>query len=92
MSKFITEGDSLSAAIVTHGGGYDLEIFDEIEVEKYKCAVCKKVLKNAFQFTPDSNVTSRACHSCYTANTRSVIASIVFVSFSFIAWMHVHAG
>ena len=73
----MTEVDSLDAASVTHhhDGGYDLKIFDEIEVsilEKYKCAVCKKVLKNAIQFISESNVPSRACDTCYmdTANTR----------------------
>ena len=60
----------LNVANVTHGGGYDLESFDEIEAEKYKCAVCKNVLKNAIQYTLDSNVPLRACYSCYTANTR----------------------
>ena len=72
MSKFMTEGDSSNAASVTDVAGCDLGIFDEIEVEleKHKCAVCKKVLKNAFQFISDLNVPSRACHSCYTANTR----------------------
>ena len=77
MSKFMTEVDSSDAASVTHHHdvGYDLENFDKTEVsipEKYKCAVCKKVLKNAIQFISDSNVPSRACHTCYMdlANTR----------------------
>ena len=82
MSKFMTEVDSSDAAAnVTHHHdvGYDLEIFDEIEVnilEKYKCARSKKVLKNAIQFIPepDSNFPLRACSTCYdvmyTANTR----------------------
>ena len=84
MSKVMKEVDSPDTAITTsvihchhHDVGYDLEIFDEIQVnifEKYKCAVCKKVLKNAIQFIPDSNVPSRACRTCYmythTANTR----------------------
>ena len=68
----MTEVNSLDATSVVHGGGYDLEIFNEIEVEKYKCAVCKNVLNNAIQFIRDSSdVSLRACHSCYTtANTR----------------------
>ena len=81
MSKFMMEVHSSDAANVTHHHhdvGYDLEIFDETEVtilEKYKCAVCKKVLKKAIQFIPepDSNVPLRACHTCYimyTAYTR----------------------
>ena len=52
-------------------GGYDLEIFDEseIRIEKYKCVVCRKVLKNAIQL-PNSNIPSRACLTCYTENIR----------------------
>ena len=84
MAKFMTVVDSSGTTSTTsvischhHDVGYDLEIFDKIKVnifEKYKCVVCKKVLKNAIQFIPDSNVPSRACRTCYmnthTANTR----------------------
>ena len=58
MAKFMTEVDSLDVI----SGGYDLENFNEIEVEKYKCAICKKPLKNAIQFITDSQVPClRAC-------------------------------
>lgn len=84
MAKFMTVVDSSGTTSTTsvischhHDVGYDLEIFDKIKVnifEKYKCVVCKKVLKNAIQFIPDSNVPSRACRTCYmytrTADTR----------------------
>ena len=83
MSKFMMEVPSSDAANVTHHHhdvGYDLEIFDEIEVtilEKQKCAVFKKVLKNAIQFIPEpdsnGNVPLKACRACYimyTANIR----------------------
>ena len=64
------EVDRLHRASFT-SGGYDLDIFDESEmrIEKYKCAVCRKVLKNAIQL-PNSNIPSRACLTCYTENTR----------------------
>ena len=64
------EVDNLDAASVIPGG-YNLDIFDEVEmrIEKYKCAVCKKVLKNAIQL-PDLNAPSRACFTCFTANIR----------------------
>ena len=64
------EVDSLHRASST-SGGYELDIFDESEmcIEKYKCAVCRKVLKNAIQL-PDSNVPSRVCLTCYTENIR----------------------
>ena len=64
------EVDSSNGVRVTLGG-YDLEIFDEKEenIEKYKCDVCRKVLKNAIQL-PESSVPGRRCLTCYTANIR----------------------
>lgn len=64
------ESDSLYHTSFT-SGGYDLDIFDEsrMAIEKYKCAVCRKVLKNAIQL-PDLNIPTRACRTCYTENIR----------------------
>ena len=72
MSKFMMEVDSLDTASVTRGG-YDKEIFVEKDLkilQKYECTICKNILKDAFQFIGESNVPSRACLSCFTANTR----------------------
>ena len=64
------EVDSLDAASLT-SGGYDVDISheDKMGIEKYKCAVCRKILKNAMQL-PDLDVPSRACYTCYTAIPR----------------------
>ena len=64
------EVDHLNAVSVT-SGGYDVEIFDEKEniIERYKCDVCRKVLKNAIQLQ-ESSVPTRRCLTCYTTNVR----------------------
>lgn len=52
----------------------ELTIFDEDNIEKYEkymCAICGKILKEAIQL-PQLDVPTRACHSCYTANIRYV--------------------
>ena len=62
--------DNLDAASLT-AGGYDVDIIyeDKMCIEKYKCTVCRKILKNAMQL-PDLDVPSRACSTCYTAILR----------------------
>lgn len=52
-------------------GGFDLEIFDESteNIEKYKCGICGKVLKNAIQL-PQLSVPTRTCLTCFSTNVR----------------------
>ena len=50
-------------------GGYDLEIFNEDDIEKYKCCICGKVIKDAIQL-PQLDRPRRACLTCYTGNIR----------------------
>ena len=50
-------------------GGYDLEIFNEDDIEKYKCCICRKVIKYAIQL-PQLDRPTRACLTCYTGNIR----------------------
>lgn len=74
------EVDNLNAVSVT-SGGYDLEIFHEKEnIERYKCDICRKVLKNAIQLQ-ESSVPTRRCLTCYTANAR-YLARIDFIFYS----------
>ena len=57
-------------AIYPHLGGYDLTLFEEGQnTEKYKCALCHKVLKKSMQLL-NGPVPTRACHGCYTENIR----------------------
>lgn len=50
--------------------GHNLEIFDkDVNIQRYICAICGKVLKDAIQF-PKLNVPARACLKCYTATVR----------------------
>ena len=68
MAQFNMENDNSHSFI----GGYDLAIFDEDNIEKYEkymCAICGKVLKEAIQL-PQLDIPTRACHSCYAANIR----------------------
>lgn len=70
MPQFNMENDNSNSVT----GGYDLTIFDEDNIEKYEkymCAICGKILKEAIQL-PQLDVPTRACHSCYTANVRYV--------------------
>lgn len=54
----------------TISGGYSLEIFDkDTIIQRYLCAICGKVLKDAIQM-PLLNVPTRACLECYTATVR----------------------
>ena len=51
-------------------GGYNLEIFDkDINIQRYTCTICGKVLKDAIQFL-QLNVPTRACLKCYTTTIR----------------------
>lgn len=50
-------------------GGYDLEIFTDDGIEKYKCCICRKVIKDAIQL-PQLDRPTRACLACYTGNIR----------------------
>ena len=50
-------------------GGYDLEIFGENDIEKYKCYFCRKVMKDAIQL-PYLDTPLRTCLTCYTAKIR----------------------
>lgn len=65
------EVDNSSNVAVGTPGGFDLEIFDESTetIEKYKCGICLKVLKNAIQLI-QLNVPTRTCLSCFTTNVR----------------------
>ena len=65
MSQFNMENDNSNSVI----GGYDLAIFDEDNIDKYMCAICGKVLKEAIQL-PQLDIPTRACHSCYATNIR----------------------
>ena len=52
-------------------GGFGLDIFDESAetIEKYRCGVCGKVLKNAIQLI-QLTVPTRTCLACFTTNVR----------------------
>ena len=51
-------------------GGYDLKLFDKgYHLERYKCAICEKILRDAVQI-PQSQSPKRACRKCYTENIR----------------------
>ena len=50
-------------------GGYNLEIFVKNDVEKYKCYICGKVMKDAIQL-PHLVHPKRTCLTCYKANIR----------------------
>ena len=54
---------------ITIIGGYDLEIFGKNDIEKYKCYICRKVMKDAIQL-PYLVQPKRTCRKCYTANIR----------------------
>lgn len=77
MAQFNMENDNSDS--ITEG--YDWAIFDEDYIEKYVkyiCAICGKVLKEAVQL-PHLDIPTRACHSCYTANIRQFVKTIVGV-------------
>ena len=58
--------DNLNSAT----GGYQLKIFKNVsDIEKYKCMLCRNVLKDAIQL-PQLNCPGRACVKCYTENIR----------------------
>ena len=63
--QLLMEVDSLASV----PGGFDLEIFNENDIEKYKCCICRKVIKDAIQL-PQLDRPTRACLTCYTANIR----------------------
>ena len=65
------EVDNSDTVAFGTAGGFDLEIFDESAetIEKYKCSVCGKVLKNAIQLIQLS-VPTRTCLACFTTNVR----------------------
>ena len=51
-------------------GGYDLKLFNKgYHLERYKCAICSKILRDAVQI-PQSQSPKRACRKCYTGNIR----------------------
>ena len=55
--------------------GYDLALFlfekDDF-LEKYKCAICRKVLRNTVQISHNL-AARRACRKCYIDNIRYII-------------------
>ena len=65
ISHFMMEVDNLIPTL----GGYNLEIFGKNDVEKYKCYICRKVMKDAIQL-PHLVHPKRTCLTCYTANIR----------------------
>ena len=51
-------------------GGYDLKLFGKgYHLERYKCAICRKILRDAVQI-PQSQSPKRACRKCYIGNIR----------------------
>ena len=58
------------SAVFPHFGGYELSLFEEGQhTEKYKCTLCRKVLKKSLQLL-NGPVPKRACYMCYTENIR----------------------
>ena len=50
--------------------GHNPKLFnDQQAIKKYICAICNNVLKDAVQI-PQLADPKRACHDCYTNNTR----------------------
>ena len=51
-------------------GGYNLEIFHkDVNIQRYICVICGKVLKDTAQM-PQLNLPTRACLKCYIATVR----------------------
>lgn len=58
------------SAVFPHLGGYELLLFEEGQhTEKYKCTLCRKLLKKSLQLL-NGPVPKRACYMCYTENIR----------------------
>lgn len=54
----------------TPKGGYNSKLFhNQQAIQKYNCAICSNVLKDALQI-PESNDPERACRDCYERNIR----------------------
>lgn len=72
-SKVAMEIDGVQDVLSDSNDGYDLDLFEKSNyVEKYKCAICRKVLRNAVQ-VPQDQVAMRACQKCYVDNIRYII-------------------
>lgn len=57
-------------------GGYKVELFDKsFDLEKYKCAICDKILRDPVQIPQTSNP-RRACQKCYTSKISNGICPI----------------
>ena len=55
-----------------HRVGFTVKIFINLEeIDKFICAICKNVLRDAAQIT-ESNDPKRACLDCYKNNIRYV--------------------
>ena len=55
-----------------HRVGFTVKIFINLEeIDKFICAICKNVLRDAVQI-PESNDLKRACLDCYKNNIRYV--------------------
>ena len=60
----------LTADLFSSSGGYDLKLFDKgCHLERLKCAICEKVLRDAVQI-PHNQSPKRACRKCYTEKIR----------------------
>ena len=60
----------LTEDFFSSSNGYDLKLFEKgNHLEKYKCAICEKVLRDAVQI-PHNQSPKRACRKCYTENLR----------------------
>ena len=77
-SQFTMEIDEPKDLLSGSGSsGYDLALFENDHfLEKYKCTICRKILRNTVQVS-NNQAARRACRKCYVDKIRYIIFVIV---------------